>query len=77
VVLAYMTVLDAPGLVPETWPDGRPISAALLAAVGSPGPGPVTEPPAPRYLDVLMHQTHGSAEIRSTLERRAYGMLGS
>jgi len=55
VVLTYMAVLKSAGVVPEVWPDARPVSAALLAVVGQPAASPVTEPPAPRYIDVLMH----------------------
>jgi hypothetical protein len=55
VVLTYMSVIKSAGPIPETWADARPVSAALLAVVGQPAPSPVTAPPAPRYIDVLMH----------------------
>lgn len=55
VVLTYVAVAHTSGLVKDAWPAARPVSTAVVDAVGTPGPGPTIEPPAPRYIDVLIH----------------------
>jgi hypothetical protein len=55
VILTYVAVVGCPGLVRETWPDATPISVVLPDAVGHPPTHAATDPPAPRYIDVLLH----------------------
>ncbi len=55
VVLTYMAVIATPGLVRETWPTALPISLDLADSVGKALPHQPTEPPTPRYVDVLLH----------------------
>lgn len=55
VVLTYMAVIDAAGLVRDAWPTALPISLDLANAVGKPLSYSPTEPPTPRYVDVLFH----------------------
>jgi hypothetical protein len=56
VVLTYVVVLRPPsGLVRDDWPKARPVSVQLPDAVGKPPVNDPTEPPAPRYVDVLLH----------------------
>lgn len=54
-VLTYMAVIAVPGLVRDAWPTALPISLDLANAVGKPLPYTPTEPPTPRYIDVLFH----------------------
>lgn len=54
-IVTYMAVVQAGDLVRGVWPGARPITARLLDAVGKPSPHAPVEPPAPRYIDVLMH----------------------
>lgn len=54
-IVTYMAVVQASDLVRGLWPQARPITAKLLDAVGKPPTHDPTEPPAPRYIDVLMH----------------------
>ena len=54
-ILTYVAVLYAGEIVRNRWTDARPISLRLADAVGNPTPTAPTEPPIPRYIDVLMH----------------------
>lgn len=54
-VLTYVAVVRCPGLVRESWPDARPVSLGLAEHVGRPPTHAPVEPPAPRYVDVLIH----------------------
>jgi hypothetical protein len=54
-VLTYMAVLTIPGLARDAWPTALPVSLDLANAVGKPLPYGPTEPPTPRYIDVLLH----------------------
>ena len=65
VVLTYMAVIDCPGLVRDDWPSALPISLDLADAVGKPLPYAPTEPPTPRYVDVLLH---GLRHLRFLIE---------
>jgi hypothetical protein len=55
VILTYVVPLRVRSLVRDQWPHARPIGLALASAVGKPPPNDPVEPPAPRYIDVLMH----------------------
>jgi hypothetical protein len=55
VVLTYMAVIAVSGYVRDLWPDAAPITPALAEAVGKPPTHAATEPPIPRYVDVLFH----------------------
>lgn len=55
VVLTYIAVIDGGEPVPAAWPGALPISLDVAEAVGPPPTSAATEPPAPRYIDVLMH----------------------
>jgi hypothetical protein len=68
IVLTYMAVLDAPGLVCSRWSAARPVSADLLPAVGNPIPHGPAEIPVPRYIDVLHH---GLRHLRFLLDTDA------
>ena len=54
-IVTYMAVVQAGDLVRGIWPGARPITTTLADAVGRPPTHAATEPPAPRYIDVLMH----------------------
>jgi hypothetical protein len=54
-IVTYMAVVQAPDLVRGLWPGARPITLAMLDAVGKPPAHAPDEPPAPRYIDVLAH----------------------
>lgn len=54
-IVTYMAVIAVDDLVRGNWPGARPITGALADAVGRPPTHAATEPPAPRYIDVLMH----------------------
>jgi hypothetical protein len=55
-ILTYAAVIDCgDGLVLDVWPDARPISLELARHVGRPPTHGPLEPPAPRYVDVLIH----------------------
>jgi len=56
IVLTYVAVLrgtDHP--VRNAWQGALPISRALTEQVGPPAPNAATDPPIPRYIDVLLH----------------------
>jgi hypothetical protein len=55
VILTYVVPLRGDGYVRDRWPGARPITLRLADAVGKPPPHDPTEPPEPRYIDVLMH----------------------
>lgn len=55
VILTYVAVVDTPGTVLDRWPNARPISLSLARHVGPAPAAPHTAPPAPRYIDVLLH----------------------
>jgi hypothetical protein len=55
VVLTYMAVVKAEDVVLVRWPHARPVTAELTEAAGKPPTHAATEPPVPRYLDVLYH----------------------
>ncbi len=55
VVLTYIAVIACSELARSHWPDAKPVSAAVPAAVGKPFAVGATEAPLPRHIDVLMH----------------------
>jgi hypothetical protein len=55
ILLTYLVVIQVSGLVRDTWSGALPISLDLANAVGKPLPYTPTEPPTPRYIDVLFH----------------------
>jgi hypothetical protein len=55
VVLTYMAVIRPRGAVRERWPHALPVTADLAEAAGKPPTHAATDPPVPRYLDVLLH----------------------
>lgn len=67
-ILTYMAVVHIPGLVHDFWPDALPVSLDLADAVGRPLPYTPTEPPIPRYIDVLLH---GIRHLRFLLDTDA------
>ncbi|MFI0794852.1 hypothetical protein ACH4OY_19505 [Micromonospora rubida] len=54
-ILTYMAVIESTGLVRDRWPSALPVSLDLAEAVGKPPTNAANQPPAPRYVDVLMH----------------------
>jgi hypothetical protein len=55
-VTTHVAVLDVYGEpVRARWPEAQPVSLALAEAVGKPPTHGPTEPPSPRYVDVLYH----------------------
>lgn len=54
-MVTYVAVVGLGGLVRERWPAARPVSGELADAVGKPAAHGPTDPPTPRYIDVLMH----------------------
>jgi hypothetical protein len=56
VILTYVACFAPAGeFVRDTWPGALPVSARMHEAVGNPPGHGAAEPPAPRYVDVLMH----------------------
>lgn len=55
VVLTYVAVVAGQHLVLNDWPDARPITPLLADHVGRPPTHGPLDPPAPRYVDVLIH----------------------
>jgi hypothetical protein len=55
ILLTYMAVIRVPGLVVDSWPEARPVSLELAKHVGPTRPYRPTDPPEPRYIDVLLH----------------------
>lgn len=51
----YVAVLVCDGPVRAEWPDASPVSMAAAAVVGRPATHGPTDPPDPRYIDVLLH----------------------
>jgi hypothetical protein len=54
-LLTYMAVLQAPGLVLDSWREAKPVGLSLAEHVGPTLPYQPTDPPTPRYIDVLLH----------------------
>jgi hypothetical protein len=54
-ILTYLAVVDVAGLVLDSWPDARPVTTTLADHVGRPPTHGPLDPPAPRYVDVLLH----------------------
>ncbi len=67
-VLTYLAVVRVPGLVVGEWPGARPVTVALADHVGRPPTHGPVDPPAPRYIDVLVH---GLRHLRFLLPRDA------
>jgi hypothetical protein len=56
VILTYVAILNVTGSdVLADWPQARPVSPLLPSAVGHPPTHAAVEPPAPRYIDVMLH----------------------
>jgi hypothetical protein len=55
VVLTYVAPLRCDDFVRDRWPDARPVTLGLAASVGKPPEAAPADPPAPRYVDVLLH----------------------
>jgi hypothetical protein len=55
VVLTYMAVIGVGEYVFDRWPDAGPVTADLADAEGRPRTHAATEPPVPRFLDVMFH----------------------
>lgn len=64
IVLTYMAVIKVTGFVFERWPHAAPITTALAEAVGKPPTHAATDPPVPRYIDVLWHGLRHLAYLR-------------
>lgn len=64
VVLTYMAAVRVEGFARDRWPDAMPVTPALAAAVGRPPAHAPTEPPAPRFVDVLLHGLRHLAFLR-------------
>jgi hypothetical protein len=74
-ILTYAAVVDCPGLVLDSWPDARPISLELAQHVGRPPTHGPLDPPAPRYVDVLVHGLRHLAYLLTT-DATVAGALG-
>jgi len=55
VILTYMAAMEVGGFARDYWPSAQPITPALAEAVGKPPTHAPTEPPVPRFIDVLFH----------------------
>lgn len=56
VTLTYVAVVaNEAAPVLDRWPAAKPISLQLADMVGPPGTNAATDPPIPRYVDVLLH----------------------
>jgi hypothetical protein len=55
IVLTYIAVIRCDGLVRDRWANAMPVSSSLTEVVGKPPTNSPIDPPAPRYVDVLMH----------------------
>ncbi|MFC7650295.1 hypothetical protein ACFQX6_65735 [Streptosporangium lutulentum] len=76
IVLTYIAVLGGHGsheYVPDIWPQARPLSLGLAEQVGKPIPHGPTEPPTPRYIDVLMH---GVRHLRFLMDTDVHAKAG-
>lgn len=63
-LLTYVVVLGVSGNVRERWPEALPIDSSLTDVVGKPFDHDPTDPPTPRYIDVLMHALRHLAFLR-------------
>jgi hypothetical protein len=55
VILTYMAAFEVRGYARDIWPDAMPIMPSLAESVGKPKTHGPTEPPVPRWIDVLFH----------------------
>lgn len=74
IVLTYIAVVQADGMVIDTWPNAKPVSLALAEAVGQPPVHAATEPPVPRYIDVLLHALRHIRFLLDTDDESAAGV---
>jgi hypothetical protein len=71
-VVTYLAVVNlAKGstYVFEDWPDAVPVGLETLQQYGNPAAHSPTEPPAPRYIDVLHHAFRHLAYLRNNDEK--------
>jgi hypothetical protein len=54
-VLTYVAVLEPAEYVRDDWPQALPVTLSMANEVGRPPEHAPMEPPAPRYVDVLLH----------------------
>lgn len=54
VMLTFASIVACPDIT-NHWPAARPVTPLLLEIVGPPYTHAATEPPTPRYIDVLFH----------------------
>lgn len=66
-VLTYVAVVSAGEPVTAAWPDASPLTADALREVGSPRPGPATDSPVVRTIDVVLH---GLRHLKFLLDTR-------
>lgn len=66
VILTWVTIAHARGLVVEQWPDALPVTTKLAEKVGKPITHAANEPPTPRDIDVLMHAIRHLRFLRDT-----------
>jgi hypothetical protein len=65
-LLTYIALVRAPGLVLSSWPDALPLSPHLCQGVGRPPGHAATERPFPRDWDVLFHAVRHLAWLADT-----------
>ena len=68
VILTWIGIARANGLVIDKWPSALPITAEMFRKVGNPITHAADEPPTPRDIDVLMHAIRHLRFLRDTDE---------
>jgi hypothetical protein len=66
VVLTYVAVPKVADYVLADYPNARPVTRQLQILVGRPPRHSAVEPPAPRYVDVLLHALRHLRFLRDT-----------
>jgi hypothetical protein len=54
-ILTYVAALRTPDFVRSRWPNALPVNGGVAESVGKPIPHEASDPPIPRYIDVLFH----------------------
>jgi hypothetical protein len=68
VILTWVGIARADGLVIEQWPHALPVTTELYEKVGKPITHAANEPPTPRDIDVLIHAVRHLRFLQDTDE---------
>jgi beta-phosphoglucomutase-like phosphatase (HAD superfamily) len=77
VILTWIGIARADGLVIDQWPYALPVTTELYEKVGKPITHAADEPPTPRDVDVLIHAVRHLRFLRDTDESARAAMTNA